>query len=445
MRNIKMEDEGPRLTTALLKQTECDLGIVLPTPYRNFMIHHNGGSPDPSYFRVETGKRRWIWESAADLTSIEECPDDGLVFFVNAMRERNPEDGALPRECIPINYTALHNQIIIFVEGERKGEVWIKLWDRVPNTSAALADPECELYFVAKSFDVFLGMLQDDPGNRAFKEASASQQIAQPTEPAKPKPVHRRGRSTAPARREASFRSKKFQSTKIGNVYECGRSVTKAKIAAAEKELGVQLPSDYVEFLFEANGGSPDNDVLPTKRLGKFYARSIEWFYGIDPGNDYIDLTKWTKSTKKFMPKGYVAIGCLFEENQIVIATSGRSAGRVFIWDAYSKAKDPRNRLFQVAKSFEELADLLTGRITLLPKSIARLAKKTAASGRSKKKAIRAKKSTPRKKAVARKATTRKKSKTQRKKTNRTRAVVRKKTPARKKSVSRKKISTRKK
>jgi hypothetical protein len=65
----------------------------------------------------------------------------------------------LPRFSVPIGYSDGENILLLFTQGPREGEVWIKLWDEVSINVDDPGEPEDAVYFVADRFSEFLRRL----------------------------------------------------------------------------------------------------------------------------------------------------------------------------------------------------------------------------------------------------------------------------------------------
>ena len=132
-------------------------------------------------------------------------------------------------------------------------------------------------------------------------------------------------------------------------------------VNAAEKRLGVELPTDYRTFLLTTNGLCPETDLsftVPergTVLLGSLYGICADRTHG-DLEHEQEDATLWDP-----LPVGYVAIGhdpggCL-----LLLTTLGDDSGSVYFWDrkGFWVRADGRN-IFLVAKSFTEFMESLS-------------------------------------------------------------------------------------
>ncbi|HLP84541.1 MAG TPA: SMI1/KNR4 family protein [Phycisphaerales bacterium] len=133
---------------------EQRIGATLPADYRAFLVTHNGGKPTTPYFSYPgaDGKPDPTWVtrfgelglSASDLNSIEYRPD----YY----------DDDLPKDTVVIAHAASNDVVLLYVRGERAGQVWYKCFGMCAEEGV----PEEQLYFVANSFDAFISMLRKD-------------------------------------------------------------------------------------------------------------------------------------------------------------------------------------------------------------------------------------------------------------------------------------------
>ena len=54
--NLELIDGGPPLTGTQIDELETRFGIRLPSEYRIFLLHHNGGVPHPRAFPIKNFK-----------------------------------------------------------------------------------------------------------------------------------------------------------------------------------------------------------------------------------------------------------------------------------------------------------------------------------------------------------------------------------------------------
>jgi hypothetical protein len=102
---------------------ERELGIRLPEDYRNFMLRHNGGRPDPGGFDITWPKGQLAgddWKTSAM----------GWLFFIWDKRSANllrmnqvTFAGRIPRDTVAIGHDAGGNPILLALDGPYQGKV----------------------------------------------------------------------------------------------------------------------------------------------------------------------------------------------------------------------------------------------------------------------------------------------------------------------------------
>jgi cell wall assembly regulator SMI1 len=110
------------LTEGDLESFEKKLGCRLPTEYRDFLLVHNGGKPDPSDFQL----------------GIEEADSLHHVYGLNTKNHSDIKNsfncfkGRIPRQLLPIADDPFGNQICIGISGKHRGRVYF--WDHEKET-----------------------------------------------------------------------------------------------------------------------------------------------------------------------------------------------------------------------------------------------------------------------------------------------------------------------
>ena len=221
---VSFSDVGKPLSKVQLAAVEDLLSpFKLPKDYRQFLLDYNGGTPDPADFywqHPSEGKRP---ARVDELLGIVLAPFDekrriDCIYAAMTLRDD------LPRFSVPIGYADRDNILLLFTQGPREGEVWIKIWDEVSVEVDDPSDPEDAVYFVADRFSEFLRSLYrpadeyapaafalDSPGVRGQKLAAILERVgckqfkyrgvssSTPLPPAWEWPKFRRNQSRDPA------------------------------------------------------------------------------------------------------------------------------------------------------------------------------------------------------------------------------------------------------
>jgi cell wall assembly regulator SMI1 len=106
--------------------------------------------------------------------------------------------------------------------------------------------------------------------------------------------------------------------------------IDEATIQVLEQELGIQLPSDYRQFLLTHNGGRPTAAEFPLPGV-PLNTSVIDWFYGIHKGRerDY-NLRAAYDDLKDRMHANFFPIACDPGGNQICLSVAGEDRETVY-------------------------------------------------------------------------------------------------------------------
>jgi hypothetical protein len=139
--------------TTRVARAERELGVKFPREYRDFMVKHNGKTPKDAFFAFQRKRRRETnWISSLCRISPSKI-DPGNLRGANQLRDDCAAEGApVPAGCIVVGFDASDNFILLFVEGKRKNEVWLRLLEDTSNDPSAKPDPEEGMYRLAPSF-----------------------------------------------------------------------------------------------------------------------------------------------------------------------------------------------------------------------------------------------------------------------------------------------------
>lgn len=130
--------------------------------------------------------------------------------------------------------------------------------------------------------------------------------------------------------------------------------IEKSDVLGLESHFNLSLPSDYVQFLLDYNGGRPEPNYLIIPDLGVEVV--LGDFLGI--GVEHYDLTKLIHKMMDDMPKAHLPIGFDPGGNVYFIDSTN---GEVFYWDAgrhFAESTDEENA-YKVADSFTDLLNSL--------------------------------------------------------------------------------------
>ncbi len=147
-----------------LNDFERDRGIILPAPYREFLLDTNGGyGPEPCYLNVPDWNRTSI-AMFLGLTTNE----------TNSIRrmELGNFSKEIERQLVQIAIDPGGEIFVLDLRSKTYGAIYVRAHNSAPNRPPLIDptgfnnwdDEEAELYHhVAPSFEAFLEMLQPEP------------------------------------------------------------------------------------------------------------------------------------------------------------------------------------------------------------------------------------------------------------------------------------------
>jgi hypothetical protein len=135
-------------------------------------------------------------------------------------------------------------------------------------------------------------------------------------------------------------------------------SIGPEDIARVERRRGIKLPDDYRLFLLRHNGGRPERDAFPIVGDPLSDGGLLDWLYCIHDGDQY-DLVENATLYRGRMPPELLPIGEDPGSNQICLAVTGPSNGKVYFWDREEEAgedeKPTYENIYFIANSFTEM------------------------------------------------------------------------------------------
>lgn len=115
--NVLETNPHGKLTNDRLKAFESEIGIPLPDDYREFLLQHNGGKPDPCHFPIA--------EDTDSLHHVYGLHDGPTWFRLDDARQTY--HGRIPASMIPIADDPYGNAICLGVTGNERGRIYF--WD----------------------------------------------------------------------------------------------------------------------------------------------------------------------------------------------------------------------------------------------------------------------------------------------------------------------------
>lgn len=159
----ELQDSYDAVSAADLKELEQDLGAKLPSPYRRFLLKHNGG-----HFRH---KHKVVCPLKEPTTQISEFSPDGF-FAINATG--NADDirwnvrvfrGRIPRKDVLAVAHSWEDTLCLALGGEDRGKVYF--WETSNEPDPVLGR---KLYLIADDFSEFISRIVPSPDRDEPKE-----------------------------------------------------------------------------------------------------------------------------------------------------------------------------------------------------------------------------------------------------------------------------------
>lgn len=149
---------------------EAELQCELPADYREFLRSGVDAIPGPRYVLcdIDDALERVSWV-VRDVYGAERCTN-GVPFLIwlhRVVKARVSGEGRIPHGAIIIGGVDPREDVILFVSGSRRGQVWLKLRYRVEQYG--IDEPEDSMYFLARSFTEFLSSLTSEPQRRPWE------------------------------------------------------------------------------------------------------------------------------------------------------------------------------------------------------------------------------------------------------------------------------------
>lgn len=155
---LSMSDTGPRLSEEDLRRLESKIECRLPQQYMNFLLQHNGGLPEPSWFKIQWRGQEWAegWEAdtVEYFLSIYDEPDANFLNYFETF------EGRIPRDTIAIAFDPGGNLILLGTGDKNRGNVFF--WMHSYETYEDEEPDYSNVGFVANSLDEFISSLFDE-------------------------------------------------------------------------------------------------------------------------------------------------------------------------------------------------------------------------------------------------------------------------------------------
>lgn len=146
-------------TLEQIREAEKTIGVELPEEYKQYLLSHKGGHPDPDGFRVQWNGQDWAEGNEINSVAWMLAPYDGEDE--NFLDYYETHKGRIPDDTVPIARDPGSNLILLGTSGPNKGKVffWQRDYEAEPG-QGEVADYS-NVGFVANSFNEFINSLSD--------------------------------------------------------------------------------------------------------------------------------------------------------------------------------------------------------------------------------------------------------------------------------------------
>jgi hypothetical protein len=137
-------------------------------------------------------------------------------------------------------------------------------------------------------------------------------------------------------------------------IEEPGLQITLNEVKKLEKELGISLPEQYVDFLIHYNGGAPIPNLYPVEGHQEGILE-IQLFFGIRRKIESSCLDWNFREYKGYIPNNLFPIGCSSGNDLICLSLFGEDKDAVLFWDLMDEPEQPSySNVYKIANSFSE-------------------------------------------------------------------------------------------
>lgn len=144
-------------THAQIQKAETIIGAELPDEYKQYLLSHKGGHPEPDGFKIQWGNQEWTEgndiNSIAWFFAIHDGESENFIDYYETHHDR------IPKGTVPIARDGCSNLILLAISGSNKGKVFF--WQReyeVDFENGEVPDYR-NIGFVANSFREFIDSL----------------------------------------------------------------------------------------------------------------------------------------------------------------------------------------------------------------------------------------------------------------------------------------------
>ncbi len=146
-------------------------------------------------------------------------------------------------------------------------------------------------------------------------------------------------------------------------IYESYPLINEQNLNEVERQLGIELPDDYRNFLLSHNGGSPKLNIFPIAGDIIGNRGMLNRFLCIQEGDDD-DMRVYVQTYQDRVPLNLLPIAYDPGGNLICLSVDGLDKGKVYFWTHEEECEEGEspsyNNIYFVANSFNDLINSLT-------------------------------------------------------------------------------------
>jgi hypothetical protein len=147
-------DSFSPVTEDEIAEFEDKHNLLLPTDYKEFLLQHNGGRPEPNMFPI----RDFPYDTHGLMGWFYGIDDD---FDLSLAENIETHTGRIPDDLIPIGHDPGGNLICLGVAGQAEGKVFFWYHGDEVEIRAEERPSYYNVYAVADSFTEFIESLSD--------------------------------------------------------------------------------------------------------------------------------------------------------------------------------------------------------------------------------------------------------------------------------------------
>lgn len=299
---VEFVDTSEPLSESYLNSYEQRPGAKLPVDYRTFLMTHNGGRPRPNHFDVQVDDTT----HSLAVSQITALVKDARTV----VGRRRIYTVIFPGNLLPVAFVWRSGYLCLSIRGEDYGKLY--LWDNEWQVSKGAPDYKT-FHLVAHSFGEFLDLL---------------------------------------------YEPEKEPGLKVVDSFE---PISEMDLTAFERELGIQLPDDYCQFLLAHNGGDPDPYCFDIDMGSFINGDSIQYFLGLVDGELY-SISRYLNVYAGRVPNNFFPIAPCSGGDLVCLSVRGEDYGKVYYWDhnwEVTEAEPDYSNVHLLADNFTAFLDML--------------------------------------------------------------------------------------